>query len=168
MREGVLIVEPYSSDACSNYKGFGGDFRPGFAATDEYSERGLAPVHDLEKAVSALEAIIADGAKARLLLVSHCEPNRAQFTFAGFDVGVLETGYAHFSAVLNDIWNPHGAFQRMRATLNEHGLFADEWQAMAFARLHDAHLGDDVESFPAGQKMAAIPIWLYERGPSED
>lgn len=164
MKQGLLVTGSYPMDACpdSRYKGFDGEFWPGASPSDERLQEGLVPFRELENVAHFMRAAQEKGSNVRLVFVSRSRPSCDKFEFAGFDVGFIETSFNYFSAILNDVLNPHGAYSWMKDELNENRLFDDETKALAFAKLRSNHVGGDAEALSQEQKMGVVAIWLYK------
>jgi hypothetical protein len=161
-REGLIVVESFPRDPRprDNYKGFDGEFWPG-PQGEGFLADGLAPLSSLTKVLDYFAAVSGKFRNARLILISESAPTSAIFEFSGFDAGVLESSYNHFSIVLNDILNPHGAFTSFAGQLNRNELFSDQAQAASFCQTRSKYLGQDAETFAEGIKIEVFPIWLY-------
>ncbi|QGM46288.1 hypothetical protein [Methylocystis heyeri] len=164
MPKGLLIVGPFSTDPEPDleYSGFDGEFWPGVPQTDPLLELGLAPF-DAIKSIKKLAEKCLGG---RLIAISENQCfSEENFNFCGFDVGVLESTYEHFSFILNDILNHDGLLRSEAPSLNERRLFQTEADAMQFvnARLRSPACTRRLEP-TEGQKVRVFPIWLWRHG----
>ncbi|WP_330085279.1 hypothetical protein [Methylocystis iwaonis] len=164
MREGLLIVGPYPTDLEPDleYAGFDGEFWPGVPPNDPLLEEGLAPLERIESVKMAAQILNDIQKNTRLIAVCNNKLCLQDFSFCGFDVGVLENAYNHFSFILNDILNIRGLFRFEASSLNDNRLFQIKADAIKFAKARSMTNEKGMEAVEPTQ-IEIFPIWRWKR-----
>ncbi len=156
---GLLVVDrkrPFSlPNEAGCYRGFDGTLWPDLQPGHPYLEAGLAPV----SAVEVVKGLVDEQHPSRELLFVTSEEGFAcplRGELAGYDVGVLESGYNYFSILLNEVLV--GPLAAWRHLLNENGLLRDPLHAPELLRARDELVmsGGDLEDLDRAPRVFAI------------